>query len=244
MRHRLITVHRSVRWGPARNCPQLLVHRRHPAVQTAMFVNRPDHDASVRSRAFLPRSPRSELHTRLPPDPVSRSCHPLPMSAPLERKLMPHRKIHSNDLAIVGPEVGGYPASRMGLTMNEQKGVAREMARRCSEGVEQEEGTAHRGIYGADRLHPPPCRLAAALLAGTSVWDQRGGRPVKIVVGQRRARRRTPSRWPSSWPRIHLNLLSSFPGPPQKSTRTETDASSKNPLERLLGPDRRRWGSP
>ena len=27
---------------------------------------------------------------------------------------------------------------------------------------------------------------------GTSVWDQRGGRPVKIVVGQRRARRRTP----------------------------------------------------
>ena len=26
---------------------------------------------------------------------------------------------------------------------------------------------------------------------GTSVWDQRGGRPVKIVVGQRRARRRT-----------------------------------------------------
>ena len=26
---------------------------------------------------------------------------------PLERKLMPHRRIHSNDLAIVGPEVGG-----------------------------------------------------------------------------------------------------------------------------------------
>ena len=79
----------------------------------------------------------------------------------------------------------------MGLTMNEQKGVAREMARRYRKASNKKKGQLieeYMELTGCTRHH------AAWLLRcwGTSVWDQRGGRPVKIVVGQRRARRRTP----------------------------------------------------
>ena len=79
----------------------------------------------------------------------------------------------------------------MGLTMIEQKGVAREKARRYRKASKKEKGQLikeYMALTGCTRHH------AAWLLRcwGTSVWDQRGGRPVKIVVGQRRARRRTP----------------------------------------------------
>ena len=79
----------------------------------------------------------------------------------------------------------------MGLTMKEQKGLAREMARRYRKASKKKKGQLikeYTELTGCTRHH------AAWLLRcwGTSVWDQRAGRPVKIVVGQRRARRRTP----------------------------------------------------
>ena len=79
----------------------------------------------------------------------------------------------------------------MGLTMDQRKGYAREMAKRYRKASKKKKGQLieeYLELTGCTRHH------AAWLLRcwGTTVWDQRGGRPVKIVVGQRRARRRTP----------------------------------------------------
>ena len=79
----------------------------------------------------------------------------------------------------------------MGLTMDQRKGYAREMAERYRKASKKKKGQLieeYLELTGCTRHH------AAWLLRcwGTTVWDQRGGRPVKIVVGQRRARRRTP----------------------------------------------------
>ena len=78
---------------------------------------------------------------------------------PLERKLMPHRRIHSNDPATIRAEVKGDRAHH-----GQQKGVAGEMAKRYREASKKKIGTADRGVPGADRLHPPSCCVAAALL--------------------------------------------------------------------------------
>ena len=79
----------------------------------------------------------------------------------------------------------------MGLTMDQQKGVAREKAKRYRRASRKKKGRLiedYMELTGCTRHH------AAWLLRcwGTTVWDRRAGRPVKIVVGQRRSRQRTP----------------------------------------------------
>ena len=79
----------------------------------------------------------------------------------------------------------------MGLTMDQQKGVAREKAKRYRRASRKKKGRLiedYLELTGCTRHH------AAWLLRcwGTTVWDRRAGRPVKIVVGQRRSRQRTP----------------------------------------------------
>ena len=79
----------------------------------------------------------------------------------------------------------------MGLTMDQRKGLASEMARRYRQAPKKKKGQLieeYMELTGCKRHH------AAWLLRcwGTTVWHQRAGRPIKIVVGQRRSRQRTP----------------------------------------------------
>ena len=76
----------------------------------------------------------------------------------------------------------------MGLTMEQQKAVASQMATRYRQASKKHKGQIieqYMGLSGCTRHH------AAWLLRcwGTTVWDRHDGQPVKIVVGQRRRRR-------------------------------------------------------
>ena len=77
----------------------------------------------------------------------------------------------------------------MGLTMEQQKAVASQMAKRYRQASKKKKKgqiiEQYMGLTGCTRHH------AAWLLRcwGTTVWDRQDGRPVKIVVGQRRRRR-------------------------------------------------------
>ena len=78
----------------------------------------------------------------------------------------------------------------MGLTMEMRKGFAREKAKRYRQGSKKKKGQLieeYMEMAGCTRHH------AAWTLRcwGITVWEQRAGRPVKIVVGQRRSRQRT-----------------------------------------------------
>ena len=78
----------------------------------------------------------------------------------------------------------------MGLTMEMRKGFAREKAKRYRQGSKKKKGQLieeYMELVGCTRHH------AAWTLRcwGITVWEQRAGRPVKIVVGQRRSRQRT-----------------------------------------------------
>ena len=78
----------------------------------------------------------------------------------------------------------------MGFTMD-QKAVVREKAKRYRHASKKKKGQLieeYVELTGCTRNH------AAWLLRcwGTTVWDQRAGRSVKIIVGQRRSRQRTP----------------------------------------------------
>ena len=78
----------------------------------------------------------------------------------------------------------------MGLTMEQQKAVASQMATRYRQASKKKKGQIieeYMGLSGCTRHH------AAWLLRcwGTTVWDRHDGRAVKIVVGQRRRRRHT-----------------------------------------------------
>ena len=79
----------------------------------------------------------------------------------------------------------------MGLDMGHRKGLAAEMAKRYRKASKQKKGQL---IKEYVELTKCSRHYAAWLLRcwGTTVWTRHQGRPVKIVVGQRRARRRTP----------------------------------------------------
>ena len=79
----------------------------------------------------------------------------------------------------------------MGLDMGHRKGYAAEMAKRYRKASKQKKGQL---IKEYVELTKCSRHYAAWLLRcwGTTVWTRHQGRPVKIVVGQRRARRRTP----------------------------------------------------
>ena len=84
----------------------------------------------------------------------------------------------------------------MGLTMEQQKVVASQMARRYRQASKKKKGQIieeYMGLTGCTRHH------AAWLLRcwGTTVWDRHDGQLVKIVVGQRRRRRHGVD--PLSW---------------------------------------------
>ena len=81
----------------------------------------------------------------------------------------------------------------MGLTMEQQKAVASQIARRYRQASKKKKGQIieeYMGLTGCTRHH------AAWLLRcwGTTVWDRHDGQLVKIVVGQRR-RRQLPNRF-------------------------------------------------
>ena len=78
----------------------------------------------------------------------------------------------------------------MGHTMEQQKAVASQMAKRYRQASKKKKGQIieeYMGLTGCTRHH------AAWLLRcwGTTVWDRQDGRLVKILVGQRRRRRHT-----------------------------------------------------
>ena len=78
----------------------------------------------------------------------------------------------------------------MGLTMEQQRAVASQMATRYRQASKKKKGQIieeYMGLTGCTRHH------AAWLLRcwGTTVWDRHDGRLVKIVVGRRRRRQHT-----------------------------------------------------
>ena len=78
----------------------------------------------------------------------------------------------------------------MGLTMEQQKAVASQMAKRYRQASKKKKGQIieqYMGLTACTRHHAA-WRLRCW---GTTVWDRHDGRLVKIVVGQRRRRRHT-----------------------------------------------------
>ena len=104
---------------------------------------------------------------------------------PHERKPVPHRKIHTNDRPTIGAEVARrWGSPWVNATLTREMADRYPRARRPQKSAMLDEFVE---LHGCTRHH------AGWLLRmwGKTVFERRGGELVKIVVGQRRRRRRT-----------------------------------------------------